>query len=157
VFNKKDLLAYLFVAGSGALVQLVVSSLFQDWFALDFAQSMLPAYAIAFVLGFILTKMFAFDARNSEKTRREMLKFLAVSAFSYFVMKYAALFTHFVLENIFGTINFKIPFSDKMVHVNQLISHLTGMVFSFLSNYYFHKTFTFKSTGFYDRLKTAIK
>ena len=63
----------------------------------------------------------------------------------------------FLLENIFGTINIKIPFSDKMIHVNQLISHLTGMVFSFFSNYYLHKTFTFKSTGFYDRLKTAIK
>jgi putative flippase GtrA len=157
LFNKKDLLAYLFVAGTGAIVQLICGSLLQDWFGISYAWSLQIAYQISLVVGFILTKMFAFDVRNTEKTQREMVKFILVSQFSGLVMTLTAL-AAFNLSNIFfPEMKIFIPYSHKDVHLNQLFSTIVGMGFSFLSNYYLHKTFTFKSTGFYDRLKAVLK
>ena len=100
LFNKKDLLAYLFVAGTGAIVQLICGSLLQDWFGVSYAWSLQIAYQISLVVGFILTKMFAFDVRNTEKTQREMVKFIMVSQFSGLVMTLTAL-AAFNLSNIF--------------------------------------------------------
>src|SRR5690606_39463604 len=77
--NKKDVLAYFFVAGTGALVQLLTSSLAQDWFGLTFNQSINVAYPVSLVVGFILTKLFAFNVRNTNQTRREMVKFVMVA------------------------------------------------------------------------------
>jgi putative flippase GtrA len=157
LFNKKDLLAYLFVAGSGAIVQLICGSLLQDWFGLSYGWSLQISYQISLVVGFILTKMFAFDVRNTEKTQREMVKFLLVSQFSGLVMTFAALLAFKLSNFFFPGLKVSIPYSNKDVHVNQLFSTIIGMGFSFLSNFYLHKTFTFKSTGFYDRLKMALK
>lgn len=47
-------------------------------------------------------------------------------------------------------------FSQKTVNINEMICYIIGQGFSFMSNYLLHKTFTFKSTGFYDRLKALI-
>lgn len=157
LFNKKDLLAYLFVAGSGAIVQLICGSLLQDWFSLSYGWSLQIAYQISLVVGFILTKMFAFDVRNTEKTQREMIKFILVSQFSGIVMTFTALITFKLSNLVYPNWIIFIPYSKKDVHLNQLFSTIIGMGFSFLSNYYLHKTFTFKSTGFYDRLKMALK
>lgn len=157
LFNKKDLLAYFFVAGTGAIVQLVAGSLLQDWFGLSYGWSLQISYQISIVVGFILTKLFAFDVRNTEKTQREMVKFLLVSQFSGLVLTITALLA-FKLSNLFFPEKIVIiPYSNKDVHLNQLFSTIIGMGFSFISNYYLHKTFTFKSTGFYDRLKLIIK
>ena len=157
LFNKKDLLAYFFVAGTGAIVQLVAGSLLQDWFGLSYGWSLQISYQISIVVGFILTKLFAFDVRNTEKTQREMVKFLLVSQFSGLVLTITALLA-FKLSNLFFPEKIVIiPYSNKDVHLNQLFSTIIGMGFSFISNYYLHKTFTFKSTGFYDRLKLVIK
>jgi putative flippase GtrA len=66
LFNQKDLLAYFFIAGAGAIVQLVSGGLIKDWFKLPYESSILPAYYISLIVGFILTKLFAFDARKSQ-------------------------------------------------------------------------------------------
>ena len=47
ILNSKDLIAYFLVAGTGAVVQLISSSLIQDWFAISFEQSIPPAYLIS--------------------------------------------------------------------------------------------------------------
>lgn len=157
LFNKKDLLAYLFVAGSGAIVQLVAGSLLQDWFSISYTWSVPLAYLFSLVVGFILTKLFAFDSRNSEKTQREMVKFMMVSLFSGIIMWGTALISLKILNQLFPNLMLTLPFSEKNIHIDQLLSSICGMGFSFLSNYYLHKTFTFKSTGFYDRLKMVLK
>ncbi len=157
LFNKKDLLAYFLVAGTGAIVQLVAGSLLQDWFSISYTWSVPLAYLVSIVVGFILTKLFAFDSRNTEKTKREMVKFILVSIFSGFIMWGTALFTLKILDFINPNLAVLIPFSAKEVHLDQLLSSICGMGFSFISNFYLHKTFTFKSTGFYDRLKLIIK
>jgi putative flippase GtrA len=53
-------------------------------------------------------------------------------------------------------ITFTIPSSTKVVNVNKLASHTTGMGLSFVSNYILHKRFTFRDTGFYDKLKRLL-
>lgn len=157
VFNAKDLLAYFLVAGTGAVVQLLSSSLLQDWFDLSFQQSIWPSYLISLVVGFILTKLFAFDARRTNQTNREMVKFLIVALFSGFVTDLTTRFAYYVSSAYFQTYEFQIPFSHKMVNINEMLCYLFGMGCSFVSNYTLHKTFTFKSTGFYDRLKALIR
>lgn len=157
LFNKKDLWAYFIVAGIGAIVQLVSGSLLKDWFALSYEKSVFPAYLIALVVGFFLTKLFAFDARNSNKTKREMVKFLIVAFFSGFVTWFFSLGTYSLLNKLGTDFLFQIPYSRKQVNVSQTSSTIVGMGFSFLSNYILHKTFTFKSSGFYDRFKALTK
>jgi putative flippase GtrA len=157
VFNTKDLLAYFLVAGTGAIVQLVTSSLIQDWFDISFQQSIWPSYLIALIVGFVLTKLFAFDARRTNKTNREMVKFVMVALFSGFVTDIATRIAYQVSSSYFQIFEFQIPYSHKTVNVNEMLCYLFGMGCSFISNYTLHKTFTFKSTGFYDRLKALIR
>jgi putative flippase GtrA len=155
VFNRKDLIAYFLVAGTGAVVQLISSSLLQDWFGLTFQQSIWPAYLISLIIGFTLTKLFAFDARRTNQTRREMVKFFMVAIFSGFVTDLFARLAYLISNTYFQTYEYQLP-GTKTVNINQMICYLVGMGFSFMSNYILHKTFTFKSTGFYDRLKALI-
>ncbi|TDB61830.1 GtrA family protein [Arundinibacter roseus] len=157
VFNPKDLIAYFLVAGTGAVVQLVSSSLIQDWFDISFQQSIWPSYLISLVVGFTLTKLFAFDARKTNQTNREMVKFLMVALFSGFVTDITTRLAYFVSSSYFQIFELQIPFSHKLVNVNEMLCYIFGMGCSFVSNYTLHKTFTFKSTGFYDRLKALIR
>ena len=157
LFNRRDLWAYFLVAGTGAIVQLVSGSLLKDWFSLSYENSVFPAYLIALVVGFILTKLFAFDARNTNKTKREMIKFLMVALFSGFVTYFFSVATYTLLNKFGKDFLFRIPFSHKEVNLTQTGSTVVGMGFSFMSNYILHKSFTFKSSGFYDRFKALIK
>lgn len=156
VFNKKDLVAYFLVAGTGAVVQLISSSLLQDWFGLTFQQSIWPSYLVSLIVGFILTKLFAFDARRTNQTRREMIKFFMVAIFSGFVTDLFARLSYMISNSYFQTYELHLP-GAKTINVNEMVCYIIGMGFSFMSNYILHKTFTFKSTGFYDRLKALIE
>ncbi len=157
LFNQKDLLAYFFIAGAGAIVQLVSGGLIKDWFKIPYESSILPAYFISLVVGFILTKLFAFDARKSQQTNREMIKFLLVATFSGFVTWFFSILPYRLLQTFTSDYFFQIPYSYKKVNLTQISTTLTGMGFSFVSNFVLHKTFTFKSSGFYDRFKDLIK
>ena len=157
IFNAKDLIAYFLVAGTGAVVQLICSSLIQDWFNLTFQESIWPSYLLSFIVGFTLTKLFAFDARKTNQTRREMVKFLMVAVSSGFVTYIFSAGAYYISDNYFDKYGFILPSSDKYVNVNEMVCYIVGMGFSFISNYILHKTFTFKSTGFYNRLKVLIR
>ncbi len=159
VFNSKDLIAYFFVAGTGALIQLLSSSLLKEWFGISYAVSIVYSYLIGLVVGFVLTKLFAFNARQTNQTRREMVKFFMVALFSWGITVTFTLGAQYIAEQVFHaeTYRLKVPFGTKVVNVNEMGYYLVGMGFSFISNYVLHKTFTFKSTGFYDRLKVLLK
>jgi putative flippase GtrA len=158
IVNQKDLLAYFFVAGTGALVQLLTSSLSQDWFGLTFNQSINIAYPVSLVVGFILTKLFAFNVRNTNQTRREMVKFVMVAIFSWGVTWVFAVGSLTFATDILQIpiYRLQLPLGHKTINVNEMTCYIIGQGFSFVSNYLLHKTFTFKSTGFYDRLKALI-
>lgn len=157
LLNKKDLIVYFLVAGTGVIIQLLCSSLLQSWFLMTYEASITPSYFVSLIVGFILTKLFAFNARQSSQTRREMVKFLMVATFSGGVTWFFATYSYKISNHYFKVFHYLIPFSTKVINVNQLTCHLIGNAFSFISNYTLHKTFTFKNTGFYVRLKKLIK
>lgn len=156
LLNKKDLIAYFLVAGTGAAVQLIAGSIFRNSFQLSYSTAVSLAYLVSFVVGFVLTKMFAFDARNTNQTRREMLKFMMVATASWGITWFFAVASLEYVANTLGEHSAVLPFSNKPVNLNELGSQVVGMGFSFVFNYVLHKTFTFKSTGFYDRLKRIV-
>ncbi len=157
LINRRDLIAYFLVAGSGALVQIVCGSILRDY--MEYYTALFWAYLVSFIVGFVLTKMFAFNARNSNATRREMVKFVIVSAISLGVTLGMAAITIKVIRSFQSQdLVIKSPFNTKQYfNLSELFGQISGMGFSFVSNYILHKTFTFKSTGFYDRLKAIIK
>jgi putative flippase GtrA len=163
LLNRKDLLAYFLVAGTGALVQIIVGSLCRDF--MGYAESVAVGYLVSFVVGFTLTKLFAFDARRTNQTRREMVKFGMVAVLSFVITVGAANLSLKAINALVGEtmhLRFRWPFlSDKRpvtdINVNEFGSLLIAMGLSFATNYVLHKTFTFKSTGFYDRIKAYIR
>jgi putative flippase GtrA len=157
LFNQKDLFAYFIVAGLGACVQLLAGGLIKDWFQVSYEDSILPAYFIALVVGFFLTKLFAFNARQSQQTRREMAKYVLVASFSGGITWLFSTFPYQYIHAHYADFYLHIPYSIKKLNITQIGTTLHGMGYSFISNYILHKTFTFKSSGFYDRFKDLIK
>lgn len=157
LLNKKDLIAYFLVAGTGAAVQLIAGSILRNKFHFSYSEAVSWAYLISFIVGFVLTKMFAFDARNTNQTRREMLKFMMVALASWGITVFFSVTSLKFVENILGNNTFILPFTNKPLNLNELGCQIAGMGVSFVFNYILHKTFTFKSTGFYDRLKKIVR
>jgi putative flippase GtrA len=160
LFNLKDLIVYFLIAGTGAAVQFVSGSFFRNY--VDFYTSVSLGYIVSFFVGFVLTKLFAFDARNTNKTRREMVKFGIVAGISFGITVGFAALTLQILhasdpKDFIYNLPFEfIPTKYREVNVTEASSTLVGMGLSFVSNFILHKTFTFKSTGFYDRAKAAL-
>lgn len=160
LFNIKDLVVYFLIAGTGAVVQLASGSFFRNY--VDFYTSVSLGYIVSFFVGFVLTKLFAFDARNTNQTRREMVKFGIVACLSFGItvglsalsleLFHASSPTDFIYQIPFDFI----PAKSREINVTEATSTLVGMGFSFVSNFILHKTFTFRSTGFYDRAKAAL-
>ncbi len=156
LFNRRDIIAYFIVAAIGASLQLVAGSVFQDWFQFSYQKALLAGYVIAFFAGFFLTKLFAFNAKNSAKTKREAVKFTLVSIVSCLITVYGSSLLYDFSISEFQIFTVVIPFSVKAVNLNKLVAHTSGMGLSFVSNYVLHKTFTFHNTGFYERLKRLL-
>jgi putative flippase GtrA len=156
LFNRRDVIAYFIVAATGATVQLIAGSLLQEWFQLTYEQALFVGYLVAFVVGFVLTKLFAFNARNSAQTRREAVKFIMVSVVSCLITVYGSSLVYDLSTTQLQELSVLIPFSVKRVNLNQLGAQVVGMGLSFVSNYILHKRFTFANTGFYERLKKLL-
>ncbi len=159
LFNLKDVVAYFFVAATGALVQFIAGSFFRNY--VEYTPSVALGYIVASAVGFILTKLFAFDARNSSKTRREMLKFGMVSVLSFFITVFGASTMKYIINSLYPETHFRLPIGfltekAKDINVNEALALVIAMGFSFSSNYVLHKTFTFRNTGFYDRIKSRL-
>lgn len=157
IFEKKDLISYFLVASSGALVQLVSGAILKEWFDLTYKNTVFWGYIIAFFYGFLITKLFAFGIRNSKKTSREMAKFILVSIGSLVITVYVSLFTYSLLQLISTDWYYQPPFAVKEINMSQLFSTLSGMGLSFIFNFILHKTFTFKESGFYEKLKKLLE
>jgi putative flippase GtrA len=157
LFNKRDVLAYFVVAATGAVVQIICAKYLFKVHGLGWEVSLTIAYYVALVVGFWLTKVFAFDAKQTQKTRREMVKYLAISSFAGGVMVAFANLTLDIINGYYPSANFLPQLRVVSDDPKELIAHVSGMGFSFVTNYVGHKTITFKSTGFYDRIKTKLK
>jgi putative flippase GtrA len=156
LFNKRDVIAYFFVAATGASINLLVGSVSQSWFPITYKEALILGYLIASVFGFFLTKIFAFSTGNATKSRREMLKFAMVTVLSFVISVYGANELYLLSVKWVGEFALEIPFSVKTVQLNKLVCQVTAMGVSFLSNFILHKRFTFADTGILRATEKAI-
>jgi putative flippase GtrA len=166
----KSLGIYLAIACAGVACNLITATTLRQNFAVNFGSSIVLGYLSGMVLGFFLTKAFAFNARNSGNATREAIKFFMVSMVALTV---TWVFSEISLRMINGwfvrypitqellealvyqtAVGFSdltgIPFSLSFID-RQLFANLGGIGFGFFANFFGHKYFTFKSTGIFDR------
>lgn len=148
----KELISYFLIACSGVVIQLIVSSLTQNFFGFSFELSIAIGYIIAFIIGFFLTKFFAFNQRHSKNSFREGIKFLIVSFFSGLITVKGAYYCKVLLDE-WGVFGKEQLIFGKSIDIAGLFSHFFGMGMSFVVNFISHKHFTFKATGIYHNFK----
>jgi len=148
----KELISYFLIASSGVMIQLIVSSITQNYFGFSFQLSITTGYTIAFIIGFFLTKFFAFNQRHSKNSFREGLKFLLVSFISGLITVKGAYYCKLFLDQ-WAFLDGEQLIFGKSIDISELISHFFGMGMSFVVNFFSHKHFTFKRTGIYHNFK----
>ena len=94
--------------------------------------------------------------KNTTQSKRQIVKYSMVSILSCLITVYGSAILYDLSNQRLGAFTFLIPFSVKEVNLNKLFSQVVAMGASFLSNYILHKQFTFRDTGFYDRLKQLL-
>lgn len=156
----KGFAVYFGVACVGFSVNVISRIIYSKWLGIPYSVSVTLAYLTAMVVGFVLTKMFAFGAKNSGNSKREAVKFFAVSmvalvvtlVFSQIALIINNIYIHKnpeVHEQVRQTmVSLKLTVVDR-----ELASHLFGIGFGFFANYFGHKLFTFRSTGTWDRIQ----
>ncbi|GAB4028473.1 GtrA family protein [Spirosoma koreense] len=140
----KDFFSFFLTALLGASINFISRIFYREFF--DFDTSVLCGYLTATVLTFLPTKKYAFSAGKTGNTGREAIKFLAISLVALVVQVYVAKYT---LEWIANPL---LPMIGRTWR--ETGSHLVGMGFSFLANYFGHKLLTFRSTGVYDLFRS---
>lgn len=137
----RDFFTFFLTAIFGASVNFVSQIFYRNYF--DFDTSVLFGYLTATVVSFLPTKVFAFSAKSTGNTGREVIKFFVIAGVALAVQVYVAKYT---LEWVANPLlpNFTEFWREKG-------SHVVGMGFSFLANYFGHKLLTFRSTGVYDK------
>lgn len=111
-----------------------------------FSLSVSAGYLTATIVSFLPTKVFAFSAKESGNTRRESVKFLIIALIAWGIQVGVSSLTFDHLANKY--------FTEHSLFMREKGSHVVGMGFSFLANYFGHKFLTFRSTGIYDKIKT---
>ena len=157
-----DLLNYLWIAIIGTAVNIGSRIIYSEKFGVEFGTSVVIAYATGMVVGFALSKLFAFKSRTSDNTYSEAAKFVMVSGaaltvtwFVSVVIKHEA---DVILSNnprIYSTaINIAAATGEKFVN-RELASHVIGIGIGFFVNYFGHKFFTFRKTGVWDKVQSS--
>lgn len=140
----KDFFSFFLTALLGASINFISRIFYREFF--DFDTSVLCGYLTATVLTFMPTKKYAFSAGKTGNTAREAVKFLVISLVALGVQVYVAKYTlEWVATPLF-------PKLGKLYR--ETGSHVVGMGFSFLANYFGHKLLTFRSTGVYDKIRS---
>jgi putative flippase GtrA len=167
----RNFAVYLGIACIGVASNLITATILRRNFGVNFGSSIVLGYLAGMVIGFFLTKAFAFNARNSGNATREAIKFFMVSmvaltvtwVFSEISLRVInawfvrvpvtqSLLEALVRETSNGFsdllgIRFSLAFIDR-----QLFANLGGIGFGFFANFFGHKYFTFKSTGLFERI-----
>jgi putative flippase GtrA len=110
-----------------------------------FQWSVFAGYMTATIVTFIPNKVFAFAAKESGNTKRESVKFFIIATLALGIQLGLSSLTLDYVANKY--------FLNYSLTVRETFSHVVGMGFSFLANYYGHKFLTFRSTGVYDKIK----
>lgn len=168
--SVRNFAVYFSIACAGVASNLITATVLRREFGMGFGSSIVLGYLTGMVLGFILTKLFAFNARNSGNMTREAVKFFMVSmvaltvtwVFSELIKRILDFwFGHYpttqallealvfditrMIRDVTG-VPLSLAFVDRF-----LFSNLGGIGFGFFANFFGHKYFTFKQTGYYHR------
>ncbi|GAB3268264.1 hypothetical protein GCM10027347_37630 [Larkinella harenae] len=139
----KSLFTFFLTALLGASVNFVSQIFYRK--AFNFDTSVLLGYLTATVVSFVPTKNYAFAAKATGNTAREMVKFLVIALIAWGVQVGVAVATLQWVANPY--------FPTASLFLREKTSHVVGMGFSFLANYFGHKLLTFRSTGMYDKFR----
>ncbi|MFC5411430.1 GtrA family protein [Larkinella bovis] len=137
----KSFFTFFLTALLGATVNFISQIIYRKFF--NFDTSVLLGYLTATVVSFMPTKNYAFSAKATGNTGREMVKFLAIALVAWGVQVGVAVATLQWVANP--------HFPTASLFWREKTSHVVGMGFSFLANYFGHKLLTFRSTGMYER------
>lgn len=140
--KNKMFFSFFLTAVFGASVNFFSQILYRKSF--DYSTSVFLGYLTATVVSFVPTKLFAFSAKQTGNTGREMVKFGIIALVAWVVQVGVAVAT---LEWIANPL-----FPNMSTFWREKGSHVVGMGFSFLANYFGHKLLTFRSTGMYNRI-----
>ncbi|KAB7729123.1 GtrA family protein [Rudanella paleaurantiibacter] len=143
--RRKDFLTFFLTALFGASVNFFSQIVYRENLDYTFDTSVVLGYLTATVVSFVPTKVYAFSARQTGNTSREAVKFVAIALVAWAVQYFVSV----------GTLRWiATPLLPKVeIFWREKTSHVAGMGFSFLANYFGHKLLTFRSTGVYDRLR----
>jgi len=174
--SVRNFAVYFMIACAGVTSNIFTATFLRRQFGIGFGSSIVLGYLTGMVVGFVLTKLFAFNARNSGNVTREAIKFFLVSmvaltvtwVFSEVILRVVDFVferypnTQFLLEALVGEVTkisadltgfgFSLAFIDRYLFCN-----LGGICFGFFANFFGHKYFTFKTTGYYDRFMEKRK
>ncbi|GAB3029332.1 hypothetical protein GCM10027185_32080 [Spirosoma pulveris] len=140
--KNKMFLSFFLTAVFGASVNFFSQILYRKSF--DYSASVFLGYLTATIVSFVPTKIFAFSAKQTGNTGRELIKFGIIALVAWVVQVGMSVAT---LEWIANPL-----FPNISTFWREKGSHVVGMGFSFLANYFGHKLLTFRSTGMYNRI-----
>lgn len=142
----RDFFTFFLTALFGASVNFFSQIFYRETLNYSFDTSVLLGYLTATVVSFIPTKVFAFSAKETGNTSREAIKFVVIALVAWAVQYFVSVGTlRWIANPMFPTVE---------EFWREKTSHVVGMGFSFLANYFGHKLLTFRSTGMYDRLRS---
>lgn len=144
--SYKSFFSFFLTALFGASVNFFSQIFFRQNLKFDFTTSVLLGYLTATVVSFVPTKRFAFSAKQTGNTGREMVKFVIIALVAWGVQAGIAKATLVWIANPY--------FPEISMFWREKGSHVVGMGFSFLANYFGHKLLTFRSTGVYDKIRS---
>lgn len=159
----KHFVLYLIMAIIGFSTNVGSRVFYREVLGIDFGVSVVLAYFTGMIVGFVLSKLFVFKAQANGNIWREMIKFTLVSVVAMLVTLVGSL----IALNVFNWYFEANPEQHKAIvdlilkvirikAINrELASHLAGTCVGFFANFFGHKLFTFRSTGYWDKLVTA--
>lgn len=161
----KQFITYLIIACIGFSVNIISRIIYTEIFKFTFGLSVVLAYLTGMIIGFILIKLFSFDARKSGNTYREIIKFtivsLAAMCITYFGSESALFIFNWIFirfPNFHQELNHQISSLGFKFINRELFAHLIGAgFFGFPTNFFGHKLFTFRSLGTWSIIVRIVK
>jgi putative flippase GtrA len=169
--SVRNFAVYFLIACAGVTSNIISATFLRRQFEVGFGSSIVLGYLTGMVVGFVLTKLFAFNARNSGNVTREAIKFFLVSMvaltvtwiFSELILRVVNTWferypnTQALLEALVGEVTKMTTdvsgFSISLAFIDRLLfSNLGGICFGFFANFFGHKYFTFKTTGLHEKI-----
>lgn len=156
--KNRNFIGYFIAALGGVIVQyLTGTTLLVNFFGWDTVSAFWVGYLVSIPVGFFLTKLLAFNARNSGKTTREILKYLLTIVISGCITVYGGHYSVLLLMKILGPEKMAVPFTGKEFSPAGTLGHFMGMGMSFVFNFIVHKRFTFHQTGIWDKIVSTLR